>query len=196
MAADGTSPRSLAPSVEIEGAPGTGTVDWSPDGAWIVTGGRDAQGQALFKIPVHGGAPVRLVAGPAVNPIWSPDGRLIVYAGPFIAAQVELYGVRPDGSRVDLPVLGRQHESSASASRLRVRQGSYRFMPDGKGLVYLPRDQEDFWLLDLTTWKQRQLTRLSDQGRLQTFDIRADGKQIVFDRTRQNSDIVLIELPE
>jgi Tol biopolymer transport system component len=183
MAADGTSPRSLAPSIEIEGPPGIGTVDWSPDGAWIVTGGRDAQGAALFKIPVDGGEPVRLVEGQAVNPIWSPDNTLIVYAGPFVAAQVELYGVRPDGTPVDL-------------SRMRVRQGAYRFLSSGTGLVYVPRDEENFWLLDLATRKQRPLTRLSDQGRLQTFDIRADGKQIVFDRTRQNSNIVLIDLPK
>jgi hypothetical protein len=32
--------------------------------------------------------------------------------------------------------------------------------------------------------------------RLRTFDITPDGKQIVFDRSRQNSDVVLIELPK
>ena len=196
MAADGTSPRRLAASIDIEGAPGAGTVDWSPDGAWIVTGGRDAQGPALFKIPVDGGAPIRLVAGQAANPIWSPDDTLIVYAGPFIAAQVELFGVRPDGTPVDLPVLDQPRQSSFPVSRMRVRQGAYRFLPDGKGLVYLPRDQDDFWLFDLATKKQRQLTRLSNQGRLQSFDIRADGKQIVFDRTRQNANIVLIDRPK
>jgi hypothetical protein len=29
-----------------------------------------------------------------------------------------------------------------------------------------------------------------------TFDITPDGKQIVFDRLRENSDIVLIDLPK
>jgi hypothetical protein len=63
--------------------------------------------------------------------------------------------------------------------------------------VYLPRRQSvDFWLLDLATGKQRPLTHLSNQGRLQAFDITRDGKQIVFDRSRENSDIVLIELPK
>ena len=54
----------------------------------------------------------------------------------------------------------------------------------------------DFWLLDFATRNQRQITRLSNQGVLQTFDITPDGKQIVFDRLRQNSDIVLIDLPK
>ena len=33
-------------------------------------------------IPVDGGAPVRLVRGEARNPVWSPNGDLIVYAMP------------------------------------------------------------------------------------------------------------------
>ena len=31
---------------------------------------------------------------------------------------------------------------------------------------------------------------------MRTFDITPDGKQIVFDRLRENSDIVLIDLPK
>ena len=78
-----------------------------------------------------------------------------------------------------------------------VRPGGYRFLPNAKGLVYLPRIPSlDFWLLDFATGKSRQLTRLSNQGALRTFDITPDGKYIVFDRSRQNSNIVLIELPK
>jgi hypothetical protein len=54
----------------------------------------------------------------------------------------------------------------------------------------------DFWLLDLETKATRQLTRLSDQGGLRTFDVTPDGKAIVFDRVRENSDIVQIDLPK
>jgi len=93
--------------------------------AWIVTGGRDAQGPGLFKVPVDDGVPVRLVTGQAVNPVWSPDGNLIVYAGKFFTGQVELLGVRPDGTAVELPAV-------------RARPGGYRFLPNGTGLVYLP----------------------------------------------------------
>ena len=121
--------------------------------------------------------------GQAVNPVWSPDGNLIVYAGKFFTGQVELLGVRPDGTPVELPPV-------------RARPGGYRFLPNGRGLVYLPFIPSlDFWLLDFTTKKPRQLTRLSNQGALGTFDITPDGKAIVFDRSRENSDIVLIDLP-
>jgi hypothetical protein len=54
---------------------------------------------------------------------------------------------------------------------------------------------QDFWLLDLATLKSRRLTRLSTAFTGRTFDITPDGKRIVFDRLRHNSDIVLIDLP-
>ena len=34
----------LGASIEIEGVAGQGTADWSPDGTWIVIGGKDARG--------------------------------------------------------------------------------------------------------------------------------------------------------
>jgi Tol biopolymer transport system component len=185
MSADGTGLRGLAESIDVRGA-----VDSSPDGSWIVTGGSDARGPGLFKIPVDGGAPVRLVSGPATNPVWSPDGKLIVYGGALVTGQVAPLCGRPDGARVELP-------------HLQVRPGGQRFLPNAAGLVYLPRNQSlDFWLLDIATKKTRQLTSLSDQSRLGRFDITPgfditpDGKHIVFERSRENSDIVLIDLPK
>jgi serine/threonine protein kinase/Tol biopolymer transport system component len=186
MSSDGTGLRGVAESIDIQG-----TADWSPDGAWIVTGGNDAQGPALFKIPADGGPVVRLVSGQATDPVWSPNGDLIVYAAGLVTGQVApLRAVRPDGASVELP-------------HLEVRPGGQRFLPNGTGLVYLPRSQSlDFWLLDLRTKRTRQLTSLSTQGRLGRFDvtpgfdITPDGARIVFDRSREDSDIVLIDLPK
>jgi Tol biopolymer transport system component len=184
VSADGRSSQTLTSSLDIEGAGGQGTADWSPDGAWIVTGGRDPQGDGLFKIRVDSGVAVRLVAGQAANPVWSPKGNLIVYGSKFFSGQVELLGVQPDGTRVELP-------------RVRTRPGGYRFLPDGTGLVYLPFIPSlDFWLFDFATKAHRQLSRLANQGAIGTFDITPDGKAIVFDRSRENSDIVLIDLPK
>jgi hypothetical protein len=41
--------------------------------------------------------------------------------------------------------------------------------------------------------KTRQLTRLTRRAAMRTFDITSDGKQIAFDRLRENSDIALID---
>lgn len=107
-----------------------------------------------------------------------------MYGGAFVAGQVDLLGIRADdGTAVKLP-------------RLRVGPGRYRFLPDGTGLVYLVDIQTtDFWRLDLATGKSRQLIRLSAPGMVQNFDITPDGKEIVFDRLQENSDIYLIDLP-
>ncbi len=185
MSADGTNLRTLAPAIEVEGAAGQSSIDWSPDGRWIVAGGNDASGKALLKIPADGGEPVRLVSSQATNPAWSPDDSLIVYSTSLTAgAASPLFAVRPDGTPVDVPKVG-------------VRPGAYRFLPNGRGLVYLPRLQAiDFWLLDFAARATRPISRLGNQGTLRTFDITPDGKYIVFDRARQNSDIVLIDLPK
>lgn len=128
---------------------------------------------------------MRLVSGQVINPVWSPLGNVIVYGGPVVGGRVPLLGVRPDGTRVDMP------EVQTALG------GAHRFLPNGRGLVYLPRSQpRDFWLLDFATNKMRPLTRLSDRGRIKTFDITPDGNEIVFDRIRQSSDIVLIDLPK
>jgi Tol biopolymer transport system component len=183
MAADGTDRQTIAPSIEIEGAAGQGTADWSPDGRQIVIGGRDEKGAALFLIAPDGKSPRRLLDGQLVNPVWSPKGDMILYAGRSLVGQVKVLAVRPqDGSPVDLPELW-------------ARPGGYRFLPDGSGIVYLPRIYAlDFWLLDLATRQRRQLTHFSNQGAIRTFDITPDGKSIIFDRVRQNSDVVVADL--
>jgi Tol biopolymer transport system component len=73
-----------------------------------------------------------------------------------------------------------------------------RFLPDGSGPVYVKGElfSGDFWLLDLATMKERRLTRLDSTAATRTFDITPDGQRIVFDRSSQESDIVLIELAD
>lgn len=149
--------------------------------------GRDHEGPGLFVIAVDSGEAVRLVSTAADNPVWSPKGDLIVYAAGFGGAGglKVLRGVRPDGTAVQLPDVP-------------VRLGgAHRFLPSGRALVYLPNiESKDFWLLDLDTHKTRQLTYFSDRGFLNTFDITPDGQHLVFDRSQQNSDVVLIDLPK
>src|SRR3984885_2217447 len=170
-----------------EGIVPQGTSCWSPDARWIVTGGSDATGPGLFKIPLDGGSPVRLVAGEALNPIWSPDGSLIVYAGTNVRTFAPLLAVRPDGTSVKLPEI-----------ILRRLGERVRFLPDGKSLIYMGGllASQDFWLLDLASTKSRPLARLQNRATMRTFDVTSDGKQIVFDRLRENSQVVMIDLPK
>lgn len=183
IAADGSQSSVIAPTINVDGS-----ADWSPDGKWIVTGGDDGKGAGLFKIPVAGGEPVRLTKEVGRNPVWSPDGRLIAYAGPNVFTLAPLLAARPDGTAVRMPAIRTQRDGARM-----------RFTPDGKSLIFMRADEatpwQDFWLLDLATMNTRRLTRLTDRAAMQTFDITADGKQIVFDRLRENSAVVLIDRP-
>jgi Tol biopolymer transport system component len=180
ISADGAVLRALAESIDT-----LGTASFSPDGTSIVTGGRDTEGPGLFKVPVDGGPPVRLTSGPALDPIWSPKGDLIVYSGPSVAGRPSLLAARPDGTPVDWPEI-----------RVVVGGQRYRFLPDGTAVVYLgDASAGPFRMLDLTTMQTRELTTLLDPIAITlTFDITPDGQRIVFDRVRDNSDIVLIDL--
>lgn len=55
--------------------------------------------------------------------------------------------------------------------------------------------RQDFWLFDIMTGRRRQLTALRPGESVQRFDVSPDGKRILFERVRENSDIVLIVLP-
>jgi Tol biopolymer transport system component len=177
---DGTGLTPLAETLDVRGS-----LSWSPDGTWIAAGGYDAGSEGLFKVPVGGGAPVRLASGRASDPVWSPDGGLIVYTGATVAAHAPLLAVRDDGTPIEMPPIA-------------LRRGGerYRFLPKGKSLIYMQGDftWQDFWLLDLATMKSRLLTKLTNKGAMRTFDVTADEGHIIFDRARDNSDIVLIDL--
>jgi dipeptidyl aminopeptidase/acylaminoacyl peptidase len=179
LSADGAQVRVLSESVDARGA-----AAWSPDGRWIVTGGSTAGIPGLFKIPVDGGAPVRIADGEAMNPVWSPNGDLIVYAGAQVNVVTSLLAVHPDGDPVEIPEI----EVFRDGERM-------RFLPDGSGLVYMQGlgASQDFWLLNLATMTSRRLTQLDPTATMRTFDITPDGQRIVFDRLSLDSDIVLIE---
>jgi len=180
LTADGTGARALAEGLDVRGQ-----VSWSPDGKWVAVAADEGQGNRVFKVPVEGGAPVRLTEEFSSSPVWSPDGKWIAYSGPQLGLTMPLLGVTPEKAAVPLPAL-------------RVRAGGerYRFLPDGKGLVLMlgPFREQNFWLLDPATGSQRQLTNLKPGYVTRSFDIAPDGKEILFDRVQEHSDVVLIEL--
>jgi Tol biopolymer transport system component len=182
MSMEGTNMRPLAPFLDVEGS-----ASWSADGKWIAVSADAGEGVRLFKVPVDGVAPVALVDIRTNDPVWSPDGRLIVYEQATGGSGRIIKAVTPEGEPFPLPV-----ESIAT----RAGGDRYRFLPDGKGIVLSLGDfrRQNFWLLDLKSKQLRQLTNLRSGFSTRGFDITPDGKEIVFDRVQENSDIVLIDL--
>ena len=182
MAADGTGSRRIAESLDARDAP-----SWSPDGKWIAVTAFEGKEQPLFKVPLDGPTPVRLVGGINVNPVWSPDGKLIVYSERGFRAWNRLKAITPEGQPFPLPEI-----------LVTLGGNRYRFLPGGKSLVLMQSDWTDkpnFSLLDIATGRIRRLTDLRPDPGIRSFDVSPDGKQILFDRYRENSDVVLIDLP-
>jgi serine/threonine protein kinase len=179
MNGDGTNVRTIAESLDVRNAP-----SWSPDGKWIAITAAEGGGNRIFKVPADGGSPIRLLDEISANPVWSPDGRFILYSGPQVGVMLPVTAVTPDGAAFPLPNL-----------QVRAFAERYRVLPNGKGIILLqgPFREQDFWLCDLTTGKLRQLTKLRPGDSIRSFDISPDGKRILFDRFRENSDIVLID---
>jgi Tol biopolymer transport system component len=179
MNADGTNALPLAPSLDVRDAP-----SWSPDGRFIAVAANDGEVSRLYKVPVDGAAPIRLLDGFSRQPVWSPEGSFILYAEPIQGPKFAIKAVTPEKQPHPFP------ELSVS------RGNSYQFLPNGKQLVVLlgRYPSQNFWMVDLETGQRHQLTNLKAGDAIGSFDVSPDGRQILFDRVRQNSDIVLIDL--
>ena len=180
-APDGSGGRDVARSLDVRGA-----ASWSPDGKWIAIAARVGAGVRVFQVPMDGGEPVQLVDSASSDPVWSPDGRFILYSGAPRARSAPLLAVTPGGTSFPLPALAVDRVGD-----------SYRFLPDGRQVVLKLGGfrRQDFWLLDIATGARRQLTRLRPGESIRRFDVSPDGTRIVFERVRENSDVVLIEVP-
>ena len=94
VALDGAAPKDLVPGARYDVPPGpfggSEGYAWSPDGRELAYTAKD-QGRAdawstdlnLYTVPVSGGSPTVITAankGADQNPVYSPDGRFILYA--------------------------------------------------------------------------------------------------------------------
>jgi hypothetical protein len=182
MNANGTNIRPLAPALNVRSA-----VSWSPDGKMVAAAATLEEGTRVFLIPVDGGGPTRLLNTASYNPVWSPDGQFLVYSEPVSGSNMVVKAITRTGSAVAMPSVVVPY----------TRATPYRFVPGRRILVFLKdtsfRDRNFYWM-DLETGGERQLTDLKPGTLIQSFDVSLDGQQIIFDRQKENADVVLLEL--
>lgn len=176
---DGSDLRALTDPMDLRGSPA-----WSPTGKTVVIASYSDGAPQLFSVPVNGGAVVPLRSGYALDPVWSPDGRMLVYSGPDVGTTFSVSAVTSDGAPASIP-------------KLTLTRGARRlvFVRDGHALVVLRGEIEhkDFWLVDLESGSDRRLTSFTDAVSVHDFDVSPDEREIVFDRVQDHSDVVLIE---
>lgn len=177
---DGTGLRTPAANLRVKGAPA-----WSPDGNSIVVAADQDQSTRLFRVSLDGTPAVPMAADYSRDAAWSPDGRFLVYNGADIGPTFSVKALSTDGRPYALP-------------DLTLPRGARRlaFLPGGDALVVLKGDMRDrnFWIVDLKSGHERQLTDFESGFAIDDFDVSANGREIVFDQLREESDVVQIDL--
>ena len=181
MQADGTNARVVVRSLDLQGAPA-----WSPDGVSIISAADDHGVPHLFRVPVDGGPPVPFFHDYSVDPEWSPEGRFVVYSGPDIGTTFPVKAVSADGKPQRLPGLTLTRGARHLA-----------FLPGGHALLFLRGNiqHKDLWLIDLETGAERRLISLPADFDISDFDVSYDGREVVFERLQEDSNVVLLDLP-
>jgi Tol biopolymer transport system component len=179
--ADGTNPRIVADSLNLQG-----TLAWSPDGRSIITAADDHGVPHLFRVPIDGRSPTVFVREYSIDPAWSPDGQFVVYSGPDIGTMLSVKAVTSEGAPHPLPPL-------------KLTRGAryLAFLPGGRSLVVLRGEiqHKNLGLIDLETGAERQLTNLPSDFDIRDFDISPDGREVVLERVQERSDVVMLDLP-
>jgi Tol biopolymer transport system component len=176
---DGSHARILASGLALRGEP-----SWAPDGQSVLSATvRDGEPR-LTRIFLDGAPPVPLVAEYSVDPVWSPDGRFLVYSGADVGTTFPLRAAAADGRPYPLP-------------SVMLTRGARRvvFFRDAQTLAILGGEirHKNLRLLDLRTGAQRELAALPLDFEVRDFDVSADGSQVVFERSQLNSDLAVIE---
>jgi Tol biopolymer transport system component len=175
-----SSARVIGDALNVRGAPA-----WSPDGRAITVAVSHGRHPQLYRAPLDGEAPSVLVSGYSINPLWSPDGEILVYADADAGPDFLLKAVTAAGAPYEIP-------------EIKLPRGARRvsFVPGRNALVVLQGEMRhnNFWYIDLNTGERRQLTDFGREFTIRDFDVSPDGGAIVFDRRQENSDLALIEL--
>ena len=181
MNADGTGARTVGTALDFRGAPA-----WSPDAQSIVIAVNDGGKPALFRIAVATGTAERVADDYALDPVWSPDGEFLIYSGMDVGTTFPLKSITGAGGPHPIP-------------ELTLSRGARRFcfVPGQSTLIVLRGDIEhkNLWTVDLTSGEEHQLTNFDRDMLIEDFDVSPDGHELVFERSQENSDVVLIDVP-
>jgi Tol biopolymer transport system component len=179
--ADGTGARELGTGLEVQGTPA-----WAPDGRSLTVAAAVQGTPQLFRVPLDGGPPRVLVAEHAADPVWSPGGELVAFSGADVGTTFPVRLVGADGSPATLraPTLTRGARHLA-------------FLPGGRALLVLRGEigHKNLFRVNLESGAEEPVLELPPEVDVRDFDLSPDGQALLLEQVKENSDLVLIELP-
>jgi len=189
MDIDGAHARVLGNALVLRGSPA-----WAPDGASVLIAAVREREPRLMRVFMNGDAPVPFTSEYSIDPVWSPDGRLVVYSGADVGTTFPLRAAAADGHPYPLPgiMLTRGARRVAFLPDLKKAEpnqsGSYKLVIQTGQIGH-----KNLAVLDLDTGVQRALAELPPDFVIRDFDISTAATEIVLERSEVNSHVALIE---
>lgn len=165
--------------------------DWpqvSPDSRWLVYHSEESSRDSIWKMPIEGGAAVRLADGPAKQPVISPDGKLLAYFAkderadsPWRLTVIAFDGGTPVETFDIPPTVHRQWHGP-------------RWTPDGQAMDYVVTSGgvSNIWRQPLSGGQPRKVTDFKE-GQIDAFAWSPAGRnQLACVRTSTMTDLFLV----
>ena len=179
--ADGSGARELGAGLGVQGTPA-----WTPDGRSLTVAAQENGRPQLFRVPIDGSPPAVLVAEHALEPVWSPGGDLLAFSGADVGTTFPVRVVTAEGT----PAALRAPTLTRGARHL-------VFLPGGRALLVLRGEigHKNLVRVDLGSGDEAPVLELPADVDVRDFDLSPDGRELVLEQVKDNSDLVLIELP-
>ena len=153
----------------------------SPDNQWIIY--LSSTDHSLYRVPLEGGEPERVVGKAVGASAVSPDRKLIAY----FSQGKESWGITV--ASFEGGSLIRKFEIGSHS----LNNSSLKWMPDAKALLYAASSDGigNVWMQPLDSSAPKKVTAFKSDG-LFRFDVSSDGENLVCARGGWKHDIVLI----
>ncbi|HEV8336717.1 MAG TPA: protein kinase [Candidatus Polarisedimenticolia bacterium] len=153
----------------------------SPDARWLLY--VTIKGSQIWKIPIEGGAPVKIVETSLGAAAFSPDGRLIA-CETFV----------PKGNRLERAMQVFPSQGGPAIHTIPFPDGlTIRWTPTGDGLTYTRETDgvSNIWKQPLDGTPPKPITD-SKTGQIFSYDWSPDGRHLILSRGQVTSDVILI----
>ena len=162
--------------------PGEFNPIFSPDGQWLMYGGRGK----IWKVSINGGEPLPAGEGFPHTLSVSPDGKLRAYLQQGPESEGKRMAIAPAGGGQPINIIKLRDDAQLS--------GRMRWTSDSRALTYIVthNDVANIWIQPIDGGPARQLTDFKADW-IQVFAWSRDGRQLAIARGTTPSDLILVK---